>query len=71
MVIKELIEKLKVLDPELRVFVRGYEGGFNDATCITTIYNFELDCNKEWYYGSHEIIDEENSNKQTVKGIVL
>jgi hypothetical protein len=31
MTVKELIEQLQQLDPDLRVFTRGYEGGYEDA----------------------------------------
>ena len=30
MTVKELIEQLQTLDPDLHVFVQGYEGGYND-----------------------------------------
>jgi hypothetical protein len=71
MVVRELIEKLKVLDPELRVFTKGYEGGYEDASFNDTISNFELDYYKEWWNGPHEMLHEEYPNEQTVKGIVL
>jgi hypothetical protein len=32
MIVKELIEQLQQLDPELLVFVDGYEGGYDDVT---------------------------------------
>ena len=33
MTVKELIEKLSELDPELHVFVPGYEGGYHYLKC--------------------------------------
>ena len=37
MTVKELIEQLQQLDPDLHVFVRGYEGGYDDAGPIINI----------------------------------
>jgi len=34
MTVKELIEYLQTIDPELRVFVKGYEAGYNDVNTI-------------------------------------
>jgi hypothetical protein len=74
MTIKELIEKLQTLDPELHVFIPGYEGGYNDAE-VSKPETFCLNVNKEWYYGSHESIafidEEDRPNYKIVKGIVL
>ena len=50
----ELIEALKVLPPETRVMVRGYEGGYCDADTPGEIQQMCLDVNKAWYYGPHE-----------------
>ena len=74
MTVQELIEQLKKVDPEARVFVKGYEGGFNDATCDGVIRPFVLDYHDEWYYGKHEILDEVYGIKEaykTIKGIIL
>ena len=67
MTVKELIEKLQALDPDLRVFTKGYEGGYEDARIRDDIRNFKLDQYQEWYYGPHEIVEEGGD----VKGIVL
>jgi len=67
MTVRELVEHLQSVDPELRVFTKGYEGGYEDATAPTIIHNFALNYHEQWYYGPHEIV-EENSD---VKGIVL
>ena len=74
MTIRELIEQLQQLDPELHVFVRGYEGGYNDAGPATPPNSFALDFHDEWYYGKHEVADYpgvEEGNYTIVKGIVL
>lgn len=75
MTVKELIETLETLDPELHILVHGYEGGFHFADPPKKEAIFCLDVNSEWYYGPHEKIDsigeESRSNYKQVKGIVL
>lgn len=77
MTVKELIEQLSDLDPELYVFVKGYEGGFHYAEILDSelINNFSLNWNPEWYYGPHELTEnlpkEFRSRYEQVKGIVL
>jgi hypothetical protein len=74
MTIKELIEKLSELDPELHVFVPGYEGGYHYVD-VSKSDSFCLNVNKEWYYGPHETVafidEEERPNYKIVNGIVL
>ena len=73
MTIKELIEKLSELDPELHVFVPGYEGGYHYVT-ISEPDKFCLNVNSEWYYGPHDkpsSMGKDKSNYKIVKGIVL
>ena len=74
MTVKELIEKLQTLDPDLRVLTSGYEGGFNDID-ISKPETFCLNVNTEWYYGPHEISthvhEEDRPNYKLEKGIVL
>jgi hypothetical protein len=74
MTVKELIEQLQQLDPDLHVFVRGYEGGYDYAGPIVEGKEFALDFHKEWYYGDHEVSDYpgiEEGNYTIVKGIIL
>lgn len=75
MTVKELIEKLSELDPELHVFTHGYEGGFHYVNEITEPQNFSLNWYTEWYYGPHELTEsvreEFRPQHQQVKGIVL
>jgi hypothetical protein len=75
MLVKELIEQLQTLDPDLHVFVSGYEGGYNDAGPISEIKEIALDVNREWYYGSHEVVDHSSIGPshsfEIVKGIIL
>ena len=73
MTAKQLIETLQQIDPETRIFVAGYEGGYNDAT-ISNIQDIALDVHDAWYYGDHEDADHSYykvEGKTIVKGIVL
>ena len=77
MTIKELIKILQqVEDQEVRVMVKGYEGGVNDIDNNTpAIIHVALDVNEEWYYGAHETVDDMydaiNSNYHIIKAIIL
>lgn len=57
MKVKDLIEHLKLIDPELMVVRAGYEGGVTEIDHVTII-RVALNVNEEWYYGEHEQIDE-------------
>jgi len=71
MTVKELIEKLQQLDPELHVFVDGYEGGYDDVA-ISEVKDIALDVHKEWYYGKHDNFDEDRFfDAVVVKGVIL
>lgn len=69
-----MIEKLQKLDPDLRVFTNGYEGGYNDAVILAdNIIDIVINHNTEWYYGKHESANKIklSANHVIVKGIVL
>ena len=73
MTVKELIEQLTGLDPELHVFVAGYEGGFHYAK-MSNVQDIYLNVNPEWFYGPHDTRDkcrQDPSKYKRVKGIVL
>lgn len=71
MTIKELIEQLQTLNPELRMFTEGYEGGYDDINHIEE-RNVSLNVHKQWYYGKHDIFRDGDENRyETVKGIIL
>lgn len=57
MKVKDLIEHLKLINPELMVVRPGYEGGVTEISHVTII-TVALNVNEEWYYGEHEQIDE-------------
>jgi hypothetical protein len=83
MTVKELIQSLsKIEDQDIRVMTRGYEGGVNDMVIgngiddnTPAIQYVALNVHKEWYYGTHEIVDDmydaPSSNYQIVKAIIL
>lgn len=83
MTVKELIESLsKIEDQDIRVMIRGYEGGVNDMVIGNSIEDntpaiqyVALDVNTEWYYGTHERVDDmfggTNSEYHIVKAIIL
>ena len=83
MTVRELIESLsKIEDKEIRVMVRGYERGVNDMVIGNGIDNntpaiqyVALDVNTEWYYGTHERVDDmydaTSSKYHIVKAIIL
>lgn len=72
MTVKELIEQLQQLDPNLRVFVSGYEGGYDDAAIPNNIMDIALDYHDEWYYGKHEDANIVDKTKYTiVEGVIL
>jgi len=71
MTVKELIEKLQQLDPELHVFVDGYEGGYDDVA-VSEVKEIALNVHSEWYYGKHDNVDDDRFFDATiVKGVIL
>jgi hypothetical protein len=74
MKVKELIETLSQLDPELMVVRSGYEGGVNEIKKYK-LCNIELNVNTEWYYGKHEVLSNKdkprNKDSTIVKGVQL
>ena len=58
MKVKELIEALSALDPELMVVRPGYEGGVTEVGYVTQV-QLALNVNEDWYYGEHEVVGEE------------
>jgi len=65
MKVKDLIEKLQAIDPELMVVRSGYEGGVTEATEVD-VQIAALYIHKEWYYGEHEllVVDGDYPNKE-------
>ena len=57
MTVKELIEQLQKLDPNLHVFTEGYEGGYNDIDEDYDVLEIALDVHSDWWYGPHESVE--------------
>ena len=74
MKVKELIELLSQLDPELMVVKSGYEGGVNEIKKYK-LCDIELNVNTDWYYGKHEVLEKgdepQNKDSTIVKGVRL
>lgn len=58
--VAQLITELQALNPNQRVMVRGYEGGYNDCPAPKQVM-VELNQNSEWYYGPHDDAEEPES----------
>jgi hypothetical protein len=76
MTVKQLIDILDRLDPDLEVFTRGYEGGYEYAELKGAPIDVALDYynDDEWWYGRHQVVDLVTDNKENykiVKGIIL
>lgn len=77
MKVKELIEQLQSLDPELEVFIPGYEAGYENITFVSEPQDFVLNWHTDWYYGPHEKLNEIGyhvelkEQHKIVKGILL
>jgi hypothetical protein len=57
MTVSELIEELQKYPQDIRVVVRGYEGGVDDVGYLEDTY-ISLNENTAWYYGKHEVTDD-------------
>ena len=61
MKVKDLIEALQKLPQDLMVVRDGYEGGLTEINNVETEH-IVLNVNEEWYYGKHEIADDEDED---------
>ena len=71
MTVKELIEALsQIKDQDIKVMVKGYEGGVDDAIVSSNesntpeIYTIERNINEEWYMGRHEVTEHDTPLKK-------
>ena len=62
MKVKDLIEMLQTYDQDLMVIRSGYEGGVAEIDSVE-LEVIALNVNDSWYYGSHEKIDDLESNE--------
>ena len=71
MTVRELIQLLEKQPPEMKVVVRGYEAGYNDAIRLEEVEVLPYK-NREWYYGCHsEVYSWTHSKKKAVKMIEI
>ena len=63
MKVKDLIKQLQELDQEAMVVISGYEGGCSEVSSAAQ-KQIALDVHKSWYYGSHEIIENDYDKAQ-------
>tara|TARA_Y100000310_G_C20090447_1_gene538002 strand:- start:190 stop:429 length:240 start_codon:yes stop_codon:yes gene_type:complete len=72
MTVSELISLLKDMPQDSPVVIRGYEAGVDDVSCVEEA-DIYLDVNKEWYYGSHELISDsrKTTGKEAVSAVRL
>ena len=54
--VNQLIKRLQMYPPDLRVVVSGYEGGYNDVDTFENL-KIVLDYHEAWYYGKHEDVE--------------
>ena len=75
MTVQELITQLQQLDPNLRVFKQGYEGGYDDVIRISSEEEIALNVYDSKWFGDHDIVEhldkEELEGKVIVKGIII
>jgi hypothetical protein len=77
MTAKELVNLLIKLDPNTRIFVRGYEGGYDDAEYFG-VEDYVLDVSAGIFNGIHgritsdeDLLCEDFKGKTVVKGVCL
>jgi hypothetical protein len=71
MTVRELIQELsQIKDQDVKVMVRGYEGGIDDAiiqkdeSSTPAIYTIKRNKNDEWYLGRHEVVEQDTPLKK-------
>jgi hypothetical protein len=62
MKVKELIAILQTYNPDLMVIKAGYEGGVAEIN-FHSEETIALNVNEDWYYGPHEVVDEEDRHE--------
>ena len=72
MKVKELIEKLQALDPEMETMRHGYEGGVENIKSVE-VEPVALNVNGEWYYGSHEVVykDDKYPGREIINAAIV
>jgi len=67
---RQLIEILKQIPPETPIFIKGYEGGLDDAK-KTSMEVVSLNVHTESYLGDHDYYDNCYKGKEKVNGLLI
>lgn len=75
--VSEIIAELSTLDPDLRVVVRGYEGGWDDPA--VRLVRIDVDANWDkttgkkvwWFEGQHGNVGFADPASQTCEAVAL
>jgi hypothetical protein len=79
MTVKELISILsQIEDQDLRVVIKGYEGGYEDIEFpdnIPLTLDIALNVNPQWYYGNHERVSPQHhqygAEVEVIKAVLI
>ena len=71
MKVSELIEALSEVDPDLPVYVRGYEDGVDDVTAVQPVTVVRDVWPDTWYYGDHSTDDRRGEGQGSAPGVQL
>jgi hypothetical protein len=79
MTVKELISILsQIEDQDLRVVIKGYEGGYGDLVFTDNtplIFDIALNVNPEWWYGDHERVSPQHhqygAEVEVIKAVLI
>ena len=74
MKVGEIIKALSELDPDIEVFVNGYEGGKSRAG-VGDVEKYYLNVHGQWYYGKHDndnyYVNMRGGDYETVQGVCI
>lgn len=65
----ELIDYLHTVPSDTIVSVHGYEGGIQD-TRSSRFLRVALNVNTEWYYGPHELYDDQHPTESAFRVLI-
>jgi hypothetical protein len=72
MKVSELIEKLQKFDPELEVYVDGYEGGYDTPRePFQSPMKLNVHSEEFWYYGLHELHKVSDTKKADSEAVII
>jgi hypothetical protein len=71
MTASDLIKKLQSLPPDIKIIVRGYEGGYNDVLKLVERKIIIHPKKEEWYYGEYDDNLDDSNTSAEVKAMEL